>query len=588
MTISIAIATASHAVSACCCSSDIDRFNRTRKATSSNKSSETHSSPPLLGAEKNDLMCIIYIPPHEKKCHKREQPDCHDNYSELMAHKNSSCIYALLNCFCVAYDRNRSLIEYGRCLYNCFYPDKNILYFNNDYTVLPSEVVDWKGEVCGKFHRCGSLCGSCQADTYLMAYSYNLTCVKCGKNYKLNWLKFLFFAFFPLTVFCFVILLFHVSIPSSPLQGYTLIAQLVSAPALARVLMSFCKHTEWCKCIPPLGSLYGIWNLDFFRFYNLGICIKTDILTTLVLDLIVGVYPLVLIAITYLIIKLYDANCTILMKLWKPCERLSTRMKSNWNLRTSTLDAFASFLLLSNVKFLSACTNILIPVQVISSDPFFNQSSSSWRMYYNASIEYFGPKHCPYAITAIMVLVIFVLLPTLLLLLYPFQKFHFFLNKFPPRCILVINTLIDSFQGCYKDGAGSSKADYRWVSAFPFLIRIMTFLLYCSTPIHSFLGFESMLLIICAIIMIYLEPFKDHTVNKSFVVFILLVAYFSVGLFGHDLHYSRNHHSLDLLFSPLLLIGGCLPHLFIVSLLLKPLFKKVRICLQALQRHTKL
>ena len=586
MTISIAIVTASHTVSVCSCSSDIDKFSRTRKATLSNKSSETHPTPPLSGAEQNDSMCIIYIPPHEKECHKKEQPDCHDNYSELMAHKNSSCIYALLNCFCVAYDRNRNLIEYGRCLYNCFYLDKNILYFNNDYTVLPSEVADWNEEVCGKFHRHGSLCGSCQANTYLMAYSYDLTCVNCGKNYKLNWLKFLFFAFFPLTVFYFVILLFHVSIPSSPLQGYTLIAQLISVPALSREFMSFCKHAN-SKFITPLGNLYSIWNLDFFRFHNLGICLKTDPLATFSLDLIVGVYPLVLIAITYLIIKLYDANCTILMKLWKPCKGLSTRMKSNWNIRTSTIDAFASFLLLSNVKFLSVCAIILIPVQMTSSDPFFNQSNSSWRMYYDASIEYFGPKHCPYAITAIMVVVVFVVLPTLLLLLYPFQKFHFFLNKFPPRCILVINTLIDSFQGCYKDGAGSSKADYRWVSAFPFLIRIMTFLLSCITSSHSFFGFESMMLIICAIIMIYLEPFKDHTMNKSFVIFILLVAYFAVGLFGHDLCRSKNP-SLDLLFFPLLLIGGCLPHVVIISLFLKPLFKKVWICLQSLQRHTKL
>ena len=573
MFVSMTIVTTSQILHVFCFSTYIKSTDRTRLQNFSTSFPVTRFSLVTYEADQNNSKeCVIYIPPLGTNCNNiREQPDCHDNYKELMAHSNS-CLYVMLTCYCATYDKQRKLVEYGRCIYNCVYPDKNIYYFNNDYTVLPSEFAGWNDEVCGKFHRRGSLCGSCQVNTYLMAYSYNLTCVKCGNNYKLNWLKYLFFAFFPLTVFYFVILIFHVSISSSPLQGYTLIAQLVSAPAFARELTSFCKYTDWCKCISPLGSLYGIWNLDFFRFYNLGICLKTDSLATLALDLIVGVYPLVLIAITYLIIKLYDANLTILIKLWKPFKGFSTRL--NWNFRTSTIDSFASFLLLCNVKFLSVCTDILIPVQVISSDPLFNQSSSSWRIYYDASTEYFGPKHCPYAITAIIVVVAFVVLPTLLLLLYPFKRFHFFLNKFPPRCILVTNTLIDSFQGCYKDGAGSSKADYRWVSAFPFLIRIMTFLLYCSIPIHSFLCFEAMLLIICAIIMIYLEPFKDHTMNKSVLIFILLVAYFAVGLYGFDLSRSKNP-SLHLLFFPVLLVGGCLPHLIIISLFLKPLFKKI-------------
>ena len=336
----------------------------------------------------------------------------------------------------------------------------------------------------------------------------------------------MFYAFFLLSAFYIIILLFHISIPSSVLLGYTLNAQLLSAPAIARVLLLFCADNVWCKNMAHLANINSIWNLDFFRFYNLDICLKTDTLETLALDLIVGVYPLILIAITYLIIQLYDANFTLFLICWKPFKTFSTKVKRNWNLRTSTIDSFASFLLLSSVKFLNVCADILIPVKVISSDPLFNQSSSSWRMYYDASIDYFGPKHCPYAITAIMVLVIFVLLPTALLLLYPFKRFQFILNKFPPRWQIFTKTFVESFQGCYKDGTGRCKSDYRWASAFPFLIRIQCFALYCTQPTLTFALLVSILLAVYAIIMINLEPFKDHTLNNIIVIFILLVAFF--------------------------------------------------------------
>ena len=33
-----------------------------------------------------------------------------------------------------------------------------------------------------------------------------------------------------------------------------------------------------------VASLFGIWNLDFFRSIQLNICLKTDTLSTLALD----------------------------------------------------------------------------------------------------------------------------------------------------------------------------------------------------------------------------------------------------------------------------------------------------------------
>ena len=46
--------------------------------------------------------------------------------------------------------------------------------------------------------------------------------------------------------------------------------------------------------------LYGIWNLDFIRLLNLGICLETSTQFNLTLDLLVAVYPLLLMILTYL------------------------------------------------------------------------------------------------------------------------------------------------------------------------------------------------------------------------------------------------------------------------------------------------
>ena len=53
----------------------------------------------------------------------------------------------------------------------------------------------------------------------------------------------------------------------------------------------------------------------------------------------------------------------------------------------------------------------------------------SLSLYFYGTIEYFGKAHLPYAIVAIIVLLVFIITPTLLLLLYPFAWFQRLLSK---------------------------------------------------------------------------------------------------------------------------------------------------------------
>ena len=70
---------------------------------------------------------------------------------------------------------------------------------------------------------------------------------------------------------------------------------------------------------------------------NFGICLGTE---TLVLDLIIGAYPLLLMVVSYVFIELYDRNFRPLVIMWKPFRMLFGLFWENWDLRTSLIDAF--------------------------------------------------------------------------------------------------------------------------------------------------------------------------------------------------------------------------------------------------------
>ena len=94
---------------------------------------------------------------------------------------------------------------------------------------------------------------------------------------------------------------------------------------------------------------------------NLGICLGTDTLQTLTLDYIVGIYPILLVVLSYILIQLYDRNFIPLVILFRSLFGL---FRQNWDLKTTVIDAFATTLLLTNIKFQSVSFDLLTAVKV--------------------------------------------------------------------------------------------------------------------------------------------------------------------------------------------------------------------------------
>ena len=333
--------------------------------------------------------------------------------------------FAVVSYYCATFDQNKMLLQVGECVWNCMSNSLNVSFISGEYCILNNLPPDYN--MCLPLKRTGVLCGKCLPGHYPLAYSYSFKCAKCHHT-RWNWVRYIMAAYLPL--FYLIILLFKVNIVSSHLHPVVLFSQGMSIPPLARaVLLHEVKYVTFAKV---LLSLYGIWNLDFFKPFYSNLCLGIGILPTLALDYAIAVYPLLLMMISYLLIVLYDRNYRVITIMWRPFKILFSRFRRNWDIRTSVIDVFSAFFLLTNVKFLSVTFDLLVPTQIyhLHGDTY----NYTLGLYYSADIEYFGREHLPCGILAIFVLCVFVVLPVVILALYPFAFFQKFLNLFPVRC----------------------------------------------------------------------------------------------------------------------------------------------------------
>ena len=426
----------------------------------------------------------------------------------------------ILDRSCMTYSNMSHRMEAGHCIYNY---EVNNDFKNRIYHSVPANKSRLADHFCGKaFNRAGTLCGRCKEDHYPMAYSFNMTCIPCHGG--TNWLKYALAAFLPLTFFCFVVLFLKINAASSHLHGFVFYSQAVSIPALARHILLASQDTPTFMIMTRFVCMInGIWNLDFFRSMNLEICLRLNTLQNLALDLAVGIYPLLLMVLSYFLINLYDNNFKPLVVIWKPFRHLFSLFSKNWEIRTSVIDAFGTFFLLSNVKFLSVSFDLLVPVDVhqLHSN---GDLSHSLRLYYDATIPFFSKAHLPYAILGMVVFLLLVVLPLLLLILYPFRWFQKFLNLFPVRWY-VLHTFMDSFHASYKNGTEPGSWDCRWFAALFLVARLFLFLLGALTQNSMYFVTSSMFLTVFVAVLVMVEPYKaSHRHYTSITaVFVLLV-----------------------------------------------------------------
>ena len=415
----------------------------------------------------------------------RERVECNEITKEVK----------VLKCFCMTYSHTHNKTVLGNCIYSCARNSslKPYYYVPGDYNQL-------NAYTCGSFNLRESMCSKCKQSYGIAAYSYYHACTEC-LDYRKNWIKYIAITFLPLTLLYLIVLITNLNITKSLFKPYIFFCQLLTNPIIA-TLYGFSTHDN--MFIQAMVTLLGVWNLDFGRLIYEPFCLHPNMSLHHVyaLDYLIVLYLLFLIVITCFLVKLHD-KYILAVTIWKPFHFCMRYIQKKWNVRTSLINTFATFLLLSNVKLLNVSFK-LISAPVILWDMHGNSMPVQYT-YFNGSMEYLGKEHIPYFVLGVVVILVFNILPTLLLCLFPFRWFQRGLNCCSPS----IHILMDAFQGSYK----TIPRDYRNFSSLNLIVTLANFIMFYVTLNSSYFTLLGITTGFIATLILIARPYTSNTLN---------------------------------------------------------------------------
>ena len=352
---------------------------------------------------------------------------------------------------------------------SCLYTVLSALPVSLTYYPLPCNASKLNQYMCAGLNREGQLCGRCVKGYAPPVFSYSLSCVNCT-DYHLNWLRYIGAAFGPLTIFCLLICVFHINAMSGYLYGFVFFCQIVTMPTVFRITLTAGWYEQSYAVKDSEAayiSLFSIWNLDIFRMFYDPFCLhpRMTVIQALALDYLIAVYPLALLLVAYSLVSLHSRNVGIVVTVWKPFRAVLSPFIRQLDLQTSLIESFATLYFLSAMKVQTVTLDLLSPTTLFFVD---GRTSDKAYLLLAGDVEYFGRDHLPYALLALLFLL---LLPSLLLFLYPCGIFQRFLNKTNLN-LISLKIFMDAYQGNYKDGTNDTR-DYRFFSGIFFLTRFI-------------------------------------------------------------------------------------------------------------------
>ena len=404
------------------------------------------------------------------------------------------------------------------------------------YVTPPRNVCDLNEFMCGGLNRTGLLCSHCKPGLGPAVFSYTLPCLKCLDS-GYGWLLYMFLATFPTTVMFLVVIVCQIRITAAPMNSFVFVSQ---------VLVSFVNANPYdftgvSKPTYPtlfLLTIYSIFNLDFLRYVIPQFCISNTMTTlqALSLEYIVAFYPLLLITVFFICIQLHARDFRPLVYLWKPFHKCCACISQRWSPSESLIHAFATFLLLAYSKILFVSSNLLHSNSIHDN----TGEKSSLIYYYNATVPCFGSEHLPFAILAISVLAVFIVLPVLILLLYPTRVFQRLIGCCNTRWH-ALDAFVDAFQGYYKDGTNGTP-DWRCFSGLYLIFRIMAIGTHVLPQTHYAVVYRVMCYSSASLFFGLLQPYKERWINYWDSVAFML---FSIGEYvtAYDFNVTRSHFS---------------------------------------------
>ena len=386
------------------------------------------------------------------------------------------------------------------------------------YIRLPDNISELNDYMCGPMNRKGFLCKDCIDGFGMSVTSLGYKCSNCTDVWY-GIPLYLAVELIPITLFYLIILIFKVHLTSAPMTLYIFYNQLLMYMTLFlqnKPLKTIVAQNRGSPLLTSALFLFGIWSLDFIHYIVPPFCVssKFQLIHIEVLGFISIIYPLILIVLTWVCVELHGRNFRLLVLLWRPFHRCFVRLQRGWDTRSDIIDAFSSFFLLSYGKLvyqflvLSHC----IPLKYIQGGvPHYLHV-----LFSDMNIPCSSPKHAFVLVPSLFVFITFNLLPTLLLVLYPFKLFRQCLFKCKLDS-LFLTTFVEKFHGCYRDGLDGGRDMRSFSGLYFFLIFLISIYQADHVDLDKFKLsgwlYAAFLFLASAVLIASLRPYKQKYMN---------------------------------------------------------------------------
>ena len=432
--------------------------------------------------------------------------------------------------YCATYNEDTGLVTVAKCPYLQVHDDmyrnyNNMTTVGHEYFIqLPKILAELNSSMCGPMNRKGIVCSECIDGFGPSVTSIGYKCANCTDTwYGVPLYIVLLFA--PITVFYFFILIFQVKMTSPPTPCFIMYAQVIVIEVsyfmnlgyISTAVMFNNRGQLTLDGIIILG-LYGLFNLDFFHFILPPFCISNRIkpIHIAFLGYVSALYPILLIFLTWLCVELHSYNFQPIVRIWRPFHGCWVKLRRSWDNKNDIVDVFATFFLLSYHKCLYQSV-LLVSTQSLwnynSTVEHAVHTSTYTRIMVDLSVTTESAEHIPYAVTAGIITILFYVLPTLLLMLYPIKVFRRLLSK----ChldFIAINIFVDKIHGDYKNGLDGGR-DMRSLSGLYFILRVVLVLSSGAKyhGVHDSDAIASGILLGCALMVALLKPYNKSYMN---------------------------------------------------------------------------
>ena len=362
---------------------------------------------------------------------------------------------------------------------------------------LPQSTSEVDESVCGPA-RTGILCGKCKPGHTVYYNSPNYRCRET-RLCKVGWLFYILSELVPVTVLFVVVLAFNISFTSGSINGFILFSQILDTFLIYG--NGVIRTPEVVKIISwGYSVFYGFFSLDFFDIEPLSFCLlrNASVLDVLAFKFITIIYSFILIV-----------GVIVFMRHCAP-GLLGRHFKLSV-LKNSVIHGLSTFIVVCYAQCINTTLNILLPQPLRGRD---GHPLSPKRVWFNGEIEVFSNEHLPYAIPALLFLIIIGIILPVLLVAYPLvNKILAFCGigeshtviSLPKRIrISKLKPFLDTFQGCFKD-------NLRFFAGFYFLYRWIGPLAYAATSV-SLGGYYTVVEVVLVIVLIV------HAVAQPYVI----------------------------------------------------------------------